>query len=147
MKISKRVEPLIRNAIYAAVKRDFAMLDDALKSFPDDQAVKEAVEITLAVILYVLWDQYGSKPTDAETEAVAIEIARAEAWAQPTEAEVVTFLQRLVNGEPLAGTVPTENIYILTFVSAANLLASCHRDDEKWWDYLDRAEAAIEAAT
>ncbi|MEH1017629.1 hypothetical protein V6U90_31715 [Micromonospora sp. CPCC 206060] len=34
MKISKQVEPLVRNAIHAAVKRDFPKLDAALRSFP-----------------------------------------------------------------------------------------------------------------
>lgn len=114
-------------------------------SFPDNQAVTEAVELALAVVRYVIWDQYQGKPTDAEAEAVAAEITRAEAWAQPTESEVVTFLQRLVNGVPFAGEVPAEQV-ILAFVSAANLLASCHRENEKWWNYLDRAEAAIEAS-
>jgi len=146
MKISDRVEPLMRRAIDAAVKRDAAKLDAALNSFPDDQAVTEAVELALAVVRYVLWDQYQGKPTDAEAEAVAVEITRAEAWAQPIESEVVTFLQRLVNGVPFAGEVPAEQVIILAFVSAANLLASCHRENEKWWNYLDRAEAAIEAA-
>lgn len=123
MKISDRVEPLVRNTIYAAVKRDFAKLGAALNG--------------TSVV--------ASRPT-RETEAIAVEIAQAEAWVEATEAEVVTFLQCLVNGEPFAGVVPAENVYILTFASAANLLASWHRDDEKRWDYLDRAEAAIEAA-
>jgi hypothetical protein len=29
---------------------------------------------------------------------------------------------------------------------AGGLLAAQHRPDEKWWDYLDRIESALEAA-
>ncbi|GAB3150671.1 hypothetical protein GCM10027290_38580 [Micromonospora sonneratiae] len=146
MKISSRVEPLVRNAIHAAVKRDFLKLEEALKSFPDDRAVQQGVELALAVTLYVMRDIHQGKPSDEETVAVAVEIARAEAWARPTEEEVSTFLLRLMNGQRFAESVPIENVIILAFVSVANLLASCHRDDENWWDYLDRAEAALEAA-
>ncbi|MEG3634021.1 hypothetical protein [Micromonospora palythoicola] len=146
MEISKRVEPLVRSALDAAVKRDFNRLDAALKVFPDDQAVKDAVALALSVTLYVLRDTHNGKPSEQETEAVAVEIARAEPWAQATQAEVSTFLRKLVNGEPFADELPSESVIILAFVSAANLLASCHRQDEEWWDYLDRAEAAIESA-
>ncbi|WBB77296.1 hypothetical protein O7606_13400 [Micromonospora sp. WMMD882] len=51
---------------------------------------------------------------------MAAEIAKAETWAEPTEAEVTTFLVRLMNGEQFTGTVPPGN--------------------------LDRAEAGLEAA-
>lgn len=146
MKISKHVEPLVRSALDAAVKRDFNRLDAALKAFPHDQAVKEAVALALSVTLYVLRDIHHGQPTNLETEAVAAEIVRAEAWAQPTEAEAKTFLVKLVNGEPLAEDLPSESVIVLAFISAASLLASCHREDEQWWDYLDRAEAALEAS-
>ncbi|WP_320067582.1 hypothetical protein [Micromonospora sp. RTGN7] len=145
MKISKQVEPLVRSALDAAVKRDFDRLDAALKAFPNDQAVAEAVALALSVILYVLRDLHHGKPSKPETEAIAAEIARGEAWAQPTEGEVKTFLVKLVNGEPLAEDLPSESVIVLAFVSAASLLASCHREDEQWWDYLDRAETALEA--
>ncbi|MEV4754776.1 hypothetical protein AB0J86_06630 [Micromonospora sp. NPDC049559] len=146
MKISSRVEPLVRNALDAAVKRDFPKLDAALKTFPDDQTTKQGVELVLAVTLYVLHDIHRGKPSEAETRAVAAEIARAETWARPTETETSEFLLKLVDGQPFAPSVPTENVFILAFVSAANLLSSCRRDDEEWWNYLDRAEAAIEVS-
>ncbi|MEO3821240.1 hypothetical protein [Plantactinospora sp. B24E8] len=146
MKISSRVEPLVRDALDAAVKRDFAKLDAALKAFPDDQTTQQGVELALAVTVYVLHDIHQGKPSEAETRSVAEEIARAEAWAQPTAEETSEFLLKLVSGQPFAPSVPSENVFILAFVSAANLLSSCRRDDEEWWNYLDRAEAAIEAA-
>lgn len=145
MKISSRVEPLVRSALDAAVQRDFLQLDAALKAFPDDQTTKQGIELVLAITLYIMHDMYRGKPSEAETRAVAAEIARAESWVEPTEAEITEFLLRLVSGEPFAPSVPSENVFILGFVSAANLLSSCRRDDEEWWNHLDRAEAAIEA--
>ncbi|MEH1017628.1 hypothetical protein V6U90_31710 [Micromonospora sp. CPCC 206060] len=104
------------------------------------------MELALGVTLFAMRDIHDGEPSPEETEAMAVEIARAESWARPTEAEVIVFLRRLVAGEPFGGAVPAENVVILAFVSAANLLASCHRDGEEWWDYLDRAEAALERA-
>jgi hypothetical protein len=74
---------------------------------------KQAVELALAITLSVLHDIYRGKPSEAETRAVAAEIARAEAWAKPTEEETSEFLLRLVNGQPFAPWVPSENVFIL----------------------------------
>ncbi|MET8040354.1 hypothetical protein ABZU25_05745 [Micromonospora sp. NPDC005215] len=146
MKISSRVEPLTRSAIHAAVQQDRSKLEMALQALPDDQATREAVELALAVTQLVLREIHQGKPSDEETRAVAAEIARAEAWGRATEEQISAFLLRLVNGEPFAGAVPTENVVVLAFVSAASLLSSCRRDDEEWWNYLDRVEAALEKA-
>ncbi|MEU7584736.1 hypothetical protein AB0A95_00375 [Micromonospora sp. NPDC049230] len=146
MKISSRVEPLTRSAIHAAVQQDPSKLETALQALPDDQAVREAVELALAVTQLVLRDIHQGEPSDEEIRAVAAEIVRAEAWAHATDEQVSAFLLRLVKGEPFAGAVPTENVVILAIVSAANLLSSCRRDDEEWWNYLDRLEAALENA-
>lgn len=146
MKIDSRVEPLVRSAIHAAVTSDFPKLDEALQAFPDDEATRKAVELGLSIIYVLMIDIHEGRPDEDEIRGVAAEVARAEAWASPTEEEVTVFLLRLMNDQPFAGVVPIENVYILAFVVAANLLSSCRRDDEEWWDYLDRAEAALEAA-
>ncbi|MGC4853819.1 hypothetical protein ACLQ24_10565 [Micromonospora sp. DT4] len=143
MKINSQVEPLARNAIHAAVQQDLAKLRAALRAIPNDRAAHEAVALALAVTLLVMTDIHHGKPSDEQTRAVAAEIVRAEAWAQAGEEQVFNFLLRLVNGEPLAQTIAEEHI-LLAFVAAANLLSSCRRDSEEWWDHLDRAEAALE---
>ncbi|WBB80069.1 hypothetical protein O7606_01330 [Micromonospora sp. WMMD882] len=146
MKIDDRAESLMRTATYAAVRQDPAQLDEALKSFPPDEVARQAVELALAVILFVLTDIHHGRPDDDEIREVVDEIVEDESWARPTTAEVWDFLSRLVRGEPFADAVPPENVVVLAFVCVANLLAANREDDEKWWDYLDRAEAAIEAA-
>lgn len=146
MRVDKKVEPLMRNAIHAAVVRDLAMLNARLQKFPDDKAVQTAIELTLALVYFLMVDIHEGQPSEVEVRGVATEIARAEAWARPSQDEVTEFLVRLMNREQLAPVIPRENVIILAFVAAANLLSSCRRNDEEWWDYLDRAEAAIESA-
>lgn len=146
MEIDARAEVMARAAIHAAVKQDFAKLDETLRGFFDDESTRKAVELTLAVILFVLRDMYGGKPDDNQVRAVATAIANSETWVEATAEETSVFLLRLVNGEPFVGSVPTENVFVLGFVVAGYLLSSKRRDDEKWWDYLDRAEAALEVS-
>ena len=146
VRIDARAEAMARAAIHAAVKQDFAKLDEKLRGFSDDKLTRNAVELTLGVILFVLRDVYRGKPDDDQVRALAAVIAQSEEWVKATVEEISEFLLRLVNGQPFAGKVPTENVFILAFVVAGYLLSSKRRDDEKWWDYLDRAEAALEAA-
>ncbi|GAB3152846.1 hypothetical protein GCM10027290_44430 [Micromonospora sonneratiae] len=146
MKIDSRVESIVRNTIYPAVISDFARLDKALQAFPDDETTRKAIELGLSIVYTLMFDIYEGKPSEGEIRGVAAEIVRAEAWARPTDEEVSAFLLRLMNGEPFVGVLPIESIIILTFVVAAHLLSSCRRDDEDWWDYLDRVEAFLENA-
>jgi hypothetical protein len=146
MKIDSKVEPIVRNTIHTAVISDFSALSRALQGFPDDETTRKSIELGISLIYFLMIDIHEGEPSEEDIRGVAAEVARAEAWAKPTTEEVTTFLLRLMNRERFAGSVSTENVFILTFVVAANLLSSCRRDDEEWWDYLDRAEAALEAS-
>ncbi|MCG5458905.1 hypothetical protein PSH03_004668 [Micromonospora sp. PSH03] len=146
MKINSSTEAAMRAMIHAAVQRDFPKLDERLRTLNDDNTAAATVELALALVGFLMVDIHKGRPSDDQISAVAEEVAEAESWAQPTRREVADFLMRLMRGEPFATAVPTENAIILAFVVAANLLSSCRRDDEKWWDYLDRMEAAMEAA-
>jgi len=145
MRIDDRIEPLVRNAIHAAVVSDLGKLEKALQAIPDDEAAQKAIELGISLIYFLMVDIHRGRPTEDEVRGIAAGVAEVEAWAEPTEEEVTTFLLHLMKGEPLAGVMSAESIIVLTFIVAANLLSSCRRDDEEWWDYLDRAEAAIEA--
>ncbi|GGM53886.1 hypothetical protein GCM10011608_43520 [Micromonospora sonchi] len=146
MKIDDRVESLVRDTIHAAVIRDSQRLEEQLLALADDETTRKALELTLALLYFLIVDIHGHKPSDAEVEATAAGVVQAEAWAQLNPEETVRFHQRLMNGQPVTGSLSTENLIIISFVSVANLLSSCRRDDEEWWNYLDRAEAALEAA-
>jgi hypothetical protein len=145
MNIDDRVEPLVRDTLYAAVRQDFDQLETALQAFPDDQSSRKGAELALAIGAVTLLDVYGRKPTPTEIRAVGDKLCQMETWAEPTPDEVNTFLTKLVDGESLEGALPAESVVILAFVVAANLLSSCHKEGEEWWDYLDRIEAGLEA--
>jgi hypothetical protein len=143
VKIDPQMEPLVRTAIDAAVKRSFDKLNAALRSFPNDDAVRKGVELSLAVCGFVMIDAHSGTPNDEQVRVVAEDIAEMEQWAEPTADEIHTFLSRLLSGQPLADQFSAESVIILAFIVTAALLASFHNPDEKWWDYLDRAEAVI----
>ncbi|SDT61000.1 hypothetical protein [Actinoplanes derwentensis] len=146
MKIDERVEALTRSAIDAAVKRNFGKLEAALQAFPDDDAARGSVELALAVTSFVLYEVYAGKPTPEQTRVVAVDLVEMEKWAEPTVDEVDGFLSRLLNGQAFAPTIPAQDVIVLAFIVTAHLLSSFRKGDEHWWDFLDLAETAIEAA-
>ncbi|MEV0329495.1 hypothetical protein AB0H63_24060 [Micromonospora echinospora] len=146
MRIDDRAEPLVRAAIHAAVKQDFGKLDQSMRAFTDDELARNGVELTLAVILFVLQDIHGGRPDNAAIREVANEIAEDESWSKASAGEATAFLSRLVAGEPMVDVFSAEETVVLAYVCAGHLLSSNRQDSEKWWNYLDRAEAAIEAA-
>ncbi|MGH3715224.1 MAG: hypothetical protein ACRDT4_17430 [Micromonosporaceae bacterium] len=145
MKIDMEVEPLVRDTLYAVVRRDTAALEESMRAFPEGPATAKGVEIAAAVILFVLLEAFGRKPNSQEIDAVSAKCAEMESWAEPDAEEIRTYIAALVAGQPMAELLPPESVVVLSFLIAGNLLASCHREDEKWWDMLDRAEAAAEA--
>ncbi len=147
MKISSEVEPLVREALTAMVKSDPERLRRAFLDFPNDNAMTAGAEIATTVSLYVLTDVYGRKPSHEEIVAVAEKLVEMEDWTDVTADEVVTFLTAAFDGNPMDQILPLDRIGPLAYLTAGNLLSSCCKDGEFWYNYLDRAEAAIEAAT
>jgi hypothetical protein len=146
MEIDGQIEPLVREALTAVVKEDSERLARALAAFPDDDAALNGARTAMALAAHVLHDQAGRPPTEEETRTVAQDIASAEAWTDVTAEEVVTFLLAALRGTRVDDDVPLERVLILAYVIAGYLISSYRQDDEDWWEYLDRAEAAIESA-
>jgi hypothetical protein len=145
MDIDARVEPLVREALAAVAGKDPERFQQAILAFPDDDAMTKGVQLAVALALYILHDQYGRTPTEEEIHAVANGVAELESWTDVSSDEVVTALTAAINRVRADQVLPLERALILAYVITGNLLASCHREGEKWWDYLDRAEAVIEA--
>lgn len=145
MKISDRVEPLVREALAAAVKRDWERFLRALEAFPDEQTGADALRLATAISAYVLQDQYGRRPTDEEIGRIAAKMDEKEQWSGLAEPEFRTGL-RLVLGDQIreADRLEQQAGIALPFVAAAYLLASSAQPPEWWFDYLDRVEAALE---
>lgn len=146
MEIDAHIEPLVRETLAAAVKRDEERFERALAAFSSDDVAAKGVQLATAVALYVLQDQYGGRPSTAELQAIANKIAELESWAEVSAADIVTLLNAATDGTRLDQVLPLERAVILPFVVAAYLLASCCKEGEWWFDYLDQAEAAVESS-
>jgi hypothetical protein len=146
VKIDDRVEPLVRKTLNAAVKRDIDRLDAALRAFPDEEARRKGLELATAITVAVLHDSHDGKPTPEQVRQAA-SVFEGEDWSGITLADAEKYLTTVLAGGSLAEAFDPEAPVVLTFVIAAGLLASSSkvREDEWWFDYLDRIEARLEA--
>lgn len=145
MKIYEQVEPLVREALTAVVKNDAERLERAFLAFPNDDAMTNGARLATAVSLYVLSDVYGRRPTEEELRSVAEKLVQMEDWTDVTSDEVVAFLTAAYDRRRADEVLPVDRIVPLAYVVAGNLLSSCCKDGEFWFNYLDRVESAIEA--
>lgn len=145
MEIDDQVEPLVREALTAVVKCDTERLGQAILAFPSDDAMLKGAHLTTAVALYVLNDVYGRRPTSEEIRAVADKLVEMEDWTDVTSDEVFAFLTAAHDRRRLDEVLPPDRIIPLAYLIAGNLLSSCCDEGEFWFNYLDRAEAVIEA--
>ncbi|MFC8299720.1 hypothetical protein [Micromonospora orduensis] len=147
MKIDERVEHLVRDTLHWAVKRQPVEFDEALKAFSDITTQRSAMELLVAISAFVAVDICGGKPSPGQIQELATEVAEAENWSSATHQEVEAFLHTILTGRSLSGVLPAGSAVILAFVVAASLLSSRPKSEGEWWfNYLDKVEAAIEAA-
>ena len=147
MRIDEQVEPLVREALTAVVKSDPDRLRQAFTAFPDDDTMVSGARLATAVALYVLNDVYGRRPTPAELRSVADKLVEMEDWTDVTSDEVTTFLTAAYDGTRADQVLPVDRIAPLAYVIAGNLLSSCCKEGEFWFNYLDRAESGLEASS
>ena len=144
--IDNQVEPLVREALAAVVGQDSERLQRAIAAFPDGESVIRGVRLATAVALFALHDRHGSRrPTDEQLAEIASDAVEDEDWTDVAADEIVRYLAAAYDKVSVDQVLPMERVVILAFVIAANLLSSYHKAEEEWWDYLDRAEAMIEA--
>jgi len=147
MRIDDQVEPLVREALTAVVKSDPDRLRQAFTAFPNDDAMTSGARLATAVALYVLNDVYGRRPTPAELRSVADKLVEMEDWTDVTSDEVTTFLTGAYDGARATQVLPANRVAPLAYVIAGNLLSSCCKEGESWFNYLDRAESGLETST
>lgn len=146
--IDESIEPLVREALAAVVGKDAERLQRAITAFPDSESMTKGIRLAAAVALYALLDLHdGQQPSDGELAEIACDITKAESWTDVSSDEIIKYLTAAYRKARVDQILPADRVIILTFVIAANLVASYHDDNEEWWDYLDRAEAALEASS
>jgi hypothetical protein len=146
MKIDDHVEPLVREALDAAVKQDLDRFETALDAFNDDAKRRDGLVLLFAIARMVLHDLYeGKNPTDEQVRDFADYIGKEEDWAGLPAGEIQKFLLWLL-GDDSKKVDP--DLYIpLVFVVTATMLSFRRKPEGQWWfNYLDQIEAALEAA-
>lgn len=145
MKIDKTIEPIVRDALWGVIKRDPDKVREALVTLPDDQASTKAGQLALAVALYAIHEIYSGRPSETQVLGLANKIAEMESWANVNAEELTTFLTAALDRLRLDKDLSLERVAYLIYIVAGSLVSAGRKEDEKWWDFLDRAEAAIEA--
>ncbi len=149
MRIGQDVEQVVRSILLAVIAEDADELKtqvDALVELPEQSSVAEGVRLAAAVSIHALIDLFERVPTADEMRTLSEDLANDEPWLDVTSTEIETLLRAFVEKRQPDGTLPPERVAVLSFFITASLLSAGHNDDEKWWQYLDRIEAAIEAA-
>lgn len=149
MDIDERVEPLVREAIDAAVKKNLDQLHAAFSAISDRGTVTNATDLVRAVCAQVVLDTFhGQRPTYAQIDSLAGDIAFEEGWARVRKNDIATLLNNVLLGEEqVYHELSPEEEVALPFIVAANLLTeNSEPSDGDWIDYLDRVESSIAAA-
>lgn len=145
MEIDKRAEPLAREAIAGAVKKDPERFGRAITSFPDDETMTNGYRLALAVALQILTTEYPGNPSESEIREIAERVAELESWTDFTADEIATFLTAVLNRVKLNTVLPMERVVPLAYVLAADFLAGYCPEGSHWWEHLDKVEAALES--
>jgi hypothetical protein len=148
MEIDDQVERHVRRILGTVVKRDEDAFDSSMRELADSSYRSKALELAVAVCAFVLHDTYAGRPSDEEARQASQTIAEMEQWSTLTPEEVRSFLNAVLDGKALDTFLDRDTSVISTFIITGSLLAASPRigEDEWWFNYLDRVEAAIEAA-
>ena len=148
MRVNMQVEPLVREALGAAVNRDPEKSGEALRSIlaGGDEILRDSTNLGLTICALALFDIYdGAKPSDEQLGDLAGTFVAAESWAQFDEPSVSQFLSALAEGTPADRVVEPEVLVRLVFVVGGWLLAGFLTEGERWNDFLDQILDTIEA--
>ncbi|WP_328344497.1 hypothetical protein [Micromonospora sp. NBC_00421] len=147
MKVDDDVEQFVRDTLHFAVKQQPAEFDQSLSRVSGERERQAALELLVAISLYVAIDICGERPSAQQVRELAVRVADAESWSSATPDDVEKFLTTALAGGRLIDELPANTVVVLAFVIAASLLASKPKAEGEWWfNYLDKVEAAIEVA-
>jgi hypothetical protein len=148
VQVNMQVEPLVREALGAAVNRDPDKSGEARRTVlaAGDETLRDSTNLALTICALALFDIYdGAKPSDEQLGDLATTFVAAEAWAQFDEQTVLRFLNALAEGTPADQVVDPEVLVRLAFVVGGWLLAGFLTEGERWNDFLDQILDTIEA--
>jgi hypothetical protein len=148
MNFDDQTEGSLRSILDAVVKSDTEAFDTAVRSLKQEDRAADVLELAVAVLSYAIFDTYEGKPTAADVELIAQTVTEMEGWVNLDPVEVREYLTGVLAGKPLSEILDPQSAFFLTFIIAGSVLAASPKisEGEWWFNYLDRVEAAIEAA-
>jgi hypothetical protein len=116
-----------------------------MEQWPDEETASRAGQLAVAIVEYVILDLHDWRPTDAEMRQIAEVAAEAEAWADMTPEIFVEAITAVLDHRQ--ARLEPHVMAVAPFIRAGNTLAAGAEDDERWFKYLNRVEAALESQT
>lgn len=150
--INAKVEKALREALHSVTHIEAGEVPPSLAAL-DDQERAAAVGLALVITGYVIVEACGAQwPVQSSVRRIAGALARGTSNAERLNLdadEIYAYLWRTVFGsEQLEDVIPDEPAFTrLPIVVAGEALAVYSPKDMGVWDYLDRVEAGIEAAS
>ncbi|GAA3593608.1 hypothetical protein GCM10022223_05650 [Kineosporia mesophila] len=147
MRIDSQVEPLVREALGAAVARDPERSAEAAKALAarGDSDFQYGISLCLAVDSFKLLDLHGGWPGEERITFLAEGFARMEAWAEIEQSTAEAFLAALAEQRDPTSVLPPEVAVRTAFVVGGWLLSAFPPEEQSWEDALDQVLNALEA--
>jgi len=142
MEINRQAEPLLRDILEAAVKRDGDRFVRTLESLPDEATAREVLHLSVAVSTFVLLSEYEGRPGDGEICRIAASAAGTEQWLGLSASDYEEAITAMLDERP--ADLEPHALAAAPLTLAAYLLALGAEEGEWWFTYLDRVEAALE---
>lgn len=138
------IEPLVREALTAAVARDPGRSAQALEAMGDQTS--HAILLATLINIYALdaTRTQASTPTSQTLQVVADRFQTLEAWAGFDSDEVLNYVHSIANIQNDRQPVSADAASRMAFVMGAHLLSAY--SNEPWYERLDTILNRIEAA-
>jgi hypothetical protein len=148
MKINLTVEPMVREALAAAVGQERQRYDQAVLLLAEngEKSLVESINLGLSVAGFALADLHqGRRPAPAQIDRLAADFVESEAWSNIEQVSVREILRALTEGDPV-DLAPGDTAFSL-FAIDAWLLSAFGPEDRPWNQYLDQILVALESST
>jgi hypothetical protein len=148
VKIDKKVEPAVREALASSVAGERERFDTATTTIAQsgDDFVNRALALVFAIdatALYSIHD--GQRPSDEQLDFLSREFTRQEDWTDVDAVTALTYLTALADTRPPLDALSLPDVFFTSFAVGGWLLSAFVPNDLKWTDFLDTILDKIES--
>ena len=140
--VDVKIEPVVREAFAAAVRRDSARFEQALKAIPPGEA-EAALKLAFGIDSFLARDIFDAPPTTEDMNELANEFVAMESWFPASELPATQFF-RMLGGIRDDNPPDPSQLALLCFLVGGWLL-SAFLDETSDQDWVDRLDEVLEA--